>query len=156
MGERVGVDGFGYEGLDIDEFCDALVSAHVTTLVDVRLNALSRKRGFSKNGLRASLAEVGIEYLHRPVLGNPKENRDGFALLGSRAGDAARNLYRGILAAPSAVEAIFEIATLARSGRVAVMCFERDQHECHRELVVDQVEEVLRGALEPLSGEFRW
>jgi len=151
MGEHVGVVGFGYEGLDIDEFCDALVAAHVTTLVDVRLNALSRKRGFSKNGLRMSLAEVGIEYLHRPVLGNPKENRGGFALPGSRAGDAARDLYRVILAAPSATEAISEIATLARSARVAVMCFESDQHECHRELVIESLEAQLDPMLQPVG-----
>lgn len=144
MGGQPGVVGVGYEGRDIGEFSSALLTEEVTILVDVRLNALSRKRGFSKNGLRAALAEVGIEYLHRPALGNPKENRDGFAVPGSRAGDAARALYREILAAPSAQEAVSEVAMLARSSRVAVMCFESVQHECHRELVIELLEAQLK------------
>lgn len=140
MGDGVGAIGIGYEGLSIEEFCAQAVECGVSVVVDVRLNALSRKRGFSKNGLRAALAEVGVDYLHRPVLGNPRDNRDGFAVPGSRAGDEARGLYRAFLAAPSAAEAISEIATLTRSARVGVMCFERDQHECHRELVIESLE----------------
>jgi hypothetical protein len=44
-----------------------------------RTSPISRKRGFGKTALRAALAEVGIAYEHRPELGNPKENRPGFA-----------------------------------------------------------------------------
>lgn len=147
MGEQRGVVGVGYEGRDIGEFSSALLTDEVTILVDVRLNALSRKRGFSKNGLRAALAEVGIEYLHRPALGNPRDNRDGFAVPGSRAGDDARALYREILGTPSAEEAINEVAMLACSSRVAVMCFESDQHQCHRELVIERLEAQLQEEL---------
>ena len=151
MGAVVGVIGVGYEGLAIDEFCAKLLDLGISVVVDVRLNALSRKRGFSKNGIRAALAEVGVEYLHRPALGNPKDNRDGFAVPGSRAGDAARNLYRGFLATPRAEEALLEIATLAHSTRVALMCFERDQHECHRELVIECLESQHDQMLQPVG-----
>jgi uncharacterized protein (DUF488 family) len=145
--DGVGVIGVGYEGFTIEEFCDLLIANDVSTVVDVRLNALSRKRGFSKNGLRAALAQAEIEYLHRPVLGNPRDNRDGFAVPGSRAGDAARARYRNTLGRPEAAEAISEIAELARKSRVAVMCFEQDQHECHREVVIQSTAEVLRNAV---------
>lgn len=151
MGEHVGVTGIGYEGLDIEEFGKVLVDLGVTTLVDVRLNALSRKRGFSKNGLRDALDQVGITYVHLPVVGNPRDNRDGFARPGSRAGDTARAHYRRLLEAREAQEAISEIARLAASRQVAVMCFERDQHECHREIVIDQVEMHLRQTLKPIG-----
>jgi uncharacterized protein (DUF488 family) len=140
VGVNVGVIGVGYEGLSIDEFCEHLLAQGVSHVADVRLNALSRKRGFSKNGLRTALAQVGIEYLHRPSLGNPRDNRDGFAYPGSRAGDAARDRFRQFLEVPAATEAISEIAALAAESRVAILCFERDQHECHRELVIESVE----------------
>lgn len=149
MGDAVGVIGLGYEGMSIDEFCAHVASLDVVVVVDVRLNALSRKRGFSKNGLRAALAEVGIEYVHRPALGNPRDNRDGFALPGSRAGDTARDRYRASIATSAAALAIAEIAQRAQVSTVGVMCFERDQHECHRELVIEQVAVVSRRALHP-------
>lgn len=150
MRDSVGVVGLGYEGLSIDEFCAQVVQLNVNVVVDVRLNALSRKRGFSKNGLRTALTEVGVEYVHRPVLGNPRDNRDGFALPGSRAGDAARDRYRAYLKEPDAIEAIRELAALARASRVAVVCFERDQHECHRELVIAGIEGRQAELLEPV------
>ena len=59
--------GLGYEGLSIDEFCSQVLTQGVSVVVDVRLNALSRKPGFSKNGLRAALAQAGVDYLHFPV-----------------------------------------------------------------------------------------
>ncbi|MBX9471412.1 DUF488 family protein [Microcella sp.] len=151
MGDQRGVVGIGYEGREIGEFIRVLLAEEVTIVVDVRLNALSRKRGFSKNGLRAALAEADIEYFHRPALGNPRENRDGFAVPGSRAGDAARSVYGEILRAPTAEKALHEVATLARSRRVAVMCFESDQHACHRELVIESLESQLNERLRPVS-----
>ncbi|WP_448759848.1 DUF488 domain-containing protein [Actinomyces oricola] len=48
-------------------------------LVDVRLNPVSRVRGFSKNRLRERLEASGLVYEHRPELGNPKNNRAGYA-----------------------------------------------------------------------------
>ena len=41
----------GYEGRSVDELVDALVDAGVSVLVDVRENAISRKRGLSKRAL---------------------------------------------------------------------------------------------------------
>ena len=41
----------GYEKSTIDEFVDRLADAEIEVLVDVRELPLSRKKGFSKNGL---------------------------------------------------------------------------------------------------------
>ncbi len=141
--------GLGYEGLSIDEFCSHVLTQGVSVVVDVRLNALSRKPGFSKNGLRAALAEAGVDYLHFPVLGNPRDNRDGFALPGSRAGDAARNRYGASISTADAMSAIAEITALASARVVGVMCFEKEQHECHRELVIERVEAALHALHQP-------
>ena len=141
--------GLGYEGLSIEEFCSHVSTEGVSVVVDVRLNALSRKPGFSKNGLRAALAEAGVDYLHFPVLGNPRDNRDGFALPGSRAGDAARNRYRASISTADAMSAIAEITALASARVVGVMCFEKEQHECHRELVIERVEAALHALHQP-------
>lgn len=40
----------GYEGRDLSDFVELLQENGVTVLLDVRLNAISRKPGFSKNG----------------------------------------------------------------------------------------------------------
>ncbi|MBR23306.1 MAG: hypothetical protein CMF57_12865 [Leifsonia sp.] len=149
MGDGVGMIGMGYEGLSIEEFCSHVSTEGVSVVVDVRLNALSRKPGFSKNGLRAALAEAGVDYLHFPVLGNPRDNRDGFALPGSRAGDAARNRYRASISTADAMSAIAEITALASARVVGVMCFEKEQHECHRELVIERVEAALHALHQP-------
>ena len=149
MGDGVGMIGMGYEGLSIEEFCSHVSTEGVSVVVDVRLNALSRKPGFSKNGLRAALAEAGVDYLHFPVLGNPRDNRDGFALPGARAGDAARNRYRASISTADAMSAIAEITALASARVVGVMCFEKEQHECHRELVIERVEAALHALHQP-------
>lgn len=141
--------GLGYEGLSIDEFCSQVLTQGVSVVVDVRLNALSRKPGFSKNGLRAALAQAGVDYLHFPVLGNPRDNRDGFALPGSRAGDDARNRYGALISTTDALSAIAEISALASTSVVGVMCFEKDQHECHREFVIERVEAALHALSQP-------
>ena len=65
----------GYEGRDIAEFIEVLTSAEVTLVVDVRENAMSRIRGFSKRRLHETLGDSGISYEHLKRLGNPKENR---------------------------------------------------------------------------------
>jgi len=54
------VIGVGYEGLDQDGLVSKLRVRGVKTLVDVRLNPISRKRGLSKTGLRDRLEADGI------------------------------------------------------------------------------------------------
>src|SRR5690606_38963018 len=45
----------GYEGREASELIDHLRSLDVSVVVDVRLNAISRKRGLSKTALREAL-----------------------------------------------------------------------------------------------------
>ena len=72
----------GYERASSDALLAALGQAGVKVLIDVRDLPLSRRAGFSKSTLRASLEAAGIEYLHLKGLGTPKEGR-----LAARRGD---------------------------------------------------------------------
>lgn len=130
----------GYEGRSADDFIDTLVERGVGTLVDVRENAISRKRGFSKTALMASCEQHGIGYRHERDLGNPRTNRDGF-----RAGEPSSvSVYRQHLRSNGA-PALGRVTELLKDQTVALLCFEAEECHCHRSIVVEQLK-----ALDPL------
>lgn len=125
----------GYEGRSIDEFVAMLVAAQVDVLVDVREQAMSRKRGFSKRAFTAAVEAADITYRHEPLLGNPKANREPF-----RAGStAARQTFLAHLNNGSR-RAYEQIVDLARENVVALVCFERNHDECHRSCISAQAQ----------------
>ena len=128
----------GYEGLDVAALAERLRAAGVSTLVDVRLNAVSRRPGFSRRALESAMQTAGIRYVHERDLGNPKDNREAF-----RRGDgkSGRSRMRAILS-NGAGPALDRLVDLARSDRVAVMCVERDRLQCHRDVITDMVQEI--------------
>jgi uncharacterized protein (DUF488 family) len=128
----------GYEDLTLGAFVDRLVGSKVTTLFDVRLNASSRRPGFSKKALSGALEAAGISYVHERDLGNPQANRDSF-----RAGDGTqgREVMHELLVGPGDA-AVRRLVERARLERVAVMCVERDRSRCHRDVVTDRVAEL--------------
>ena len=65
----------GYQGATPDGFRRALENARVELLVDIRAVASSRRPGFSKTKLAASVDEAGIGYLHLRALGTPADGR---------------------------------------------------------------------------------
>ncbi|WP_026316247.1 DUF488 family protein [Actinokineospora enzanensis] len=136
--KRDEIVGVGYEGRGVDEVLGDLVQRGVRTLVDVRLTPLSRKRGFSKRALAEAAASVGIDYVHLRGLGNPKENRPGFAG-DATALAAARANYRDLVTADTAAGDLARIAKLAAAGPVALLCFEADEQRCHRHVLLDLV-----------------
>ena len=140
----VGLVGVGYEGLTAGELVARLVAMGVTRLVDVRLTPISRKPGLSKTALGRELAAAGIAYEHRRELGNPKGNRAGFAVEGQRWAEA-RALYARLLTGEAASEAVDALAGAGRRERVAVLCFEAEQHRCHRDVVLAEASRRLSG-----------
>ena len=128
----------GYQHRTVDDVVAMLRSARVKVLVDVRLTPLSRKTGLSKNRLAARLHEAGIDYLHLPQLGNPRDNRDAFR----RHDEAAVARYRDELRTPEGQAALDKLIRLARHHRVALMCFEADPAQCHRSMVADALGEI--------------
>lgn len=131
-----GIVSVGYEGRSIDDFVAELVRAGVQTVADVRLNAISRKSGFSKTRLREALAAAGISYRHMRSLGNAKENREPF--WDGRV-DEGRRTFRAALQAPEAESSLEELSALVLDQVVAVLCFESDVEKCHRKVIIDEV-----------------
>ncbi|MFL2002227.1 DUF488 family protein [Microbacterium sp. A1-JK] len=140
------VFGVGYEGLDLDGLVSKLRLRGVRTLVDVRLNPISRKRGLSKTALRTRLVSEDIGYRHLPALGNPRDNREGFADVVGPVALGARERFAALMETEAAHDALDEIITLSEFGTVALLCFEQDETRCHRELVISAVRERFASA----------
>jgi uncharacterized protein (DUF488 family) len=105
-------------------------------LADVRAVALSRKRDFSKNSLKAHLEAEGIAYIHLVELGDAKTGREA-----ARAGrfDEFRRIYITHLKGPEAVGALKVLLEITRSVSTCLLCFERDPKTCHRTIVANRM-----------------
>ncbi len=124
----------GYEGRTPEELVSLLRRNGIRTLVDVRLNAISRKPGFSKTALTDHLARAGIIYVHERVLGNPKENREEYR----RGSPSAQKRYARHLHSQG-TDAVARVMELARTKPTALLCVEREPHCCHRTAVAAQL-----------------
>ena len=89
----------GYENDTQAAVIERLKAAKVEVVIDVRAVASSRKAGFSKTILAASLDEAGIAYVHLQKLGTPKAGREA-----ARAGrtDEMHRIFEAHLAEPAA------------------------------------------------------
>ena len=127
----------GYENVGIPGFIAALKAAKIKTLLDVREIANSRRAGFSKKSLAASLDEAGIAYIHMKALGTPKAGREA-----ARKGDVKtmHRIFKARLAEPESQLALAEAADFAKQGRVCLMCLEHDWRICHRAIVAGRLE----------------
>ena len=111
-------------------------------LIETRAVAASRKPGFSKKQLAASLDDEGIAYLHLQKLGTPAEDRQA-----ARSGDLD-TLWRICdkhIKTPEAQAALDDLLALIKSGRrVCLLCYERDPNECHRSRIAALVKKHTR------------
>jgi uncharacterized protein (DUF488 family) len=138
----------GYEQASVPAVLRELTRAKVDLLVDIRAVAASRRPGFSKKVLAASLDEQGIPYLHLQKLGTPAEGREA-----ARAGDHAKlwRIYDKHLKTKDAQAALDELLALIGSGRrIALLCYCRDPRACHRDRIVAAVKERMRVKVEDL------
>ncbi len=123
----------GYEKRELSEFIAILIEKKIKILADIRINPISRKKGFSKKLLAAELANNNIEYMHFRELGTPQPIRDrlhadwDFALFFLD--------YEAYVKSQSG--ALQRLADLASNKRVCIMCFERDVNQCHRHVVAE-------------------
>jgi len=123
----------GYEDTTMADFLAALQKAHVRQVLDVRAIAASRRPGFSKSALAATLREAGIDYVHLRALGTPKAGREA-----ARKGDRAElsRIYAGQLALPEAQAEVAKMHALAKEKPSALLCYERDPAACHRTVLL--------------------
>jgi uncharacterized protein (DUF488 family) len=122
----------GYERVGVPDFIAGLKDAKIKTLIDVREVANSRRAGFSKKALAASLDEAGIAYIHMKPLGTPKAGREA-----ARKGDTKtmQRIFEAKMAEPESQLSLAEAAEIAKRGRTCLMCLEHDWRECHRTIV---------------------
>jgi len=126
----------GYEAATQDAVIGKLKAAGVEVVIDVRAVAASRRAGFSKTLLAASLAEAGIDYVHFRDLGTPKPGRDA-----ARKGHIAemRRIFEAHLAEPAAQLQLAHAAEIAGERRAALLCYEADAAGCHRRIVAERI-----------------
>ncbi|HBK06641.1 MAG TPA: DUF488 domain-containing protein [Acetobacteraceae bacterium] len=126
----------GYEGCTADTVVATLRDARIGLLIDVRAVPRSRKPGFSKRQLAATLDEAGIAYVHLQGLGTPKPGRDA-----ARAGhpDRMEVIFREHMTSDRAQAALAQAKSLVRERPACLLCFERDHTLCHRRLVAEMI-----------------
>lgn len=134
----------GYQGHSIDSFLRCLIEHDVNTVVDVRRNAFSMKRDFSRGALQRYLQKSGIDYIRVPELGIDSAQRRNLT---------DRDSYRSLLdtyereVLPALHTQVSRVAGIALARRrVALMCFEADHECCHRHAVARAVA-ALNGVL---------
>src|SRR3954462_14128293 len=122
----------GYERATQPAVIDRLKAAGVEVVVDVRAVASSRRAGFSKTLLSASLNEAGIGYVHLRQLGTPKPGR-----IAARKGRVAEMtaIFEDHMAEPAAQLELAKATDLVREKKVALLCYEADAAGCHRTIV---------------------
>jgi uncharacterized protein (DUF488 family) len=130
----------GYEHDTQKAVIDRLKAAGVKIVIDVRAVASSRKAGFSKTILAASLDEAGIDYVHLQKLGTPKAGREA-----ARAGriKEMERIYADHLAEPAAQLELARAGEIAQARKAALLCYEADPAGCHRSIVAHQLHDQL-------------
>jgi len=138
----------GYESATQPAVIAALRAAGVEVVIDVRAVASSRRAGFSKTLLAASLAQAGIDYVHLRPLGTPKAGRQAV-----RHGRIAEMhaIYNEHLKEPEAQLALAEALDIARERRAALLCYEADAACCHRRIVAERLSAKARFEVEDLQ-----
>ncbi len=124
----------GYEGISFEFYINQLIKNDMSLLCDVRKNPLSRKFGFSKGTLSRILPTLGIEYLHLPNLGIHSDRRKKL----NTPNDYAQlfKIYRATL--PQQEDSLNLLVKLLKTHeRIALTCFEKEHHFCHRHCVSD-------------------
>ena len=138
----------GYEQAKPAVVLGELKQAKIDLVVDTRAIAASRRPGFSKRQLAASLSEAGIDYLHLQKLGTPAEGRAA-----ARAGDVGKlwRVYDKHIKKAEPQQELDELAGLVKSGkRIALLCYCRDPKACHRSRVVANLKMRMRLKVEDL------
>lgn len=130
----------GYERAELSDFVATLRLANIEVLIDIRDRAQSRRPGFSKSALASAVMAAGIEYIHIPELGDPKDGREA-----ARSGnfELFRDIFAKVMESERAELAMQKVEAIALTKAICLMCFERDQHTCHRKIVADHLESRL-------------
>lgn len=124
----------GYEKARLADVAATLRAAGVVTLIDVRDRPISRRPGFSKRQLAASLEEAGICYVGLRALGTPPEGREAGR---RRQWDRFWAIVEEKLSTAEAELALAEAAEIASGSSSCLLCYEANWQGCHRRRVAE-------------------
>ena len=126
----------GYEAAPQGAVIETLKRAGVAVLIDVRAVASSRRAGFSKTLLSASLNAEGIGYVHLRELGTPKPGR--VAARAGRVGEM-QAIFKDHMNEPAAQLELAKATEIARGKRAALLCYEAEAAVCHRAILAERI-----------------
>jgi uncharacterized protein (DUF488 family) len=140
----------GVYGWDLSSFLEALATADVRLLLDVRQRRGVRGREYSwanSARLQAALADAGVDYQHHKELAPTTELRHLQYAEDARRGEGKRS--RTVLAPEYATRYTREILDqaplervadeLPKTGAAALFCVERDPEACHRSIIAERL-----------------
>ena len=128
----------GYQGVPLEEFAECLMGHDVGCLIDVRANAISRKKGFSKKALSEYISGCGLEYVHLPTAGILSQERKKVktdADIDNLLFDYKTKMEQK----PYPYKQVLDVVMRYESS--ALMCFEEDHNKCHRSVLAELVSE---------------
>ncbi len=129
----------GYEAATLPEVIGRLKVAGVEVLLDERAVAASRRVGFSKGMLCASLEAEGIAYEHLRGLGALKPGREA---AGKGRVSEVETIFAATMATPEAQDDLARVVVLAQERPAALLCFEASPAGCHRRIVAGLMREA--------------
>jgi uncharacterized protein (DUF488 family) len=129
----------GYEKALQPDVIAELKRAGAEVVIDVRAIASSRRAGFSKTLLAATLAEAGIGYIHLRDLGTPKAGRQAVRHGRPKEMEA---IFAAHMEEPAAQNALGEARAIASDRPAALLCYEADPKHCHRSIVAGMLAQL--------------
>ena len=140
----------GVYGFTVEEFLEALHTADVRRLVDVRQRRGVRGREYAwanARRLQAAVAEAGLEYRHHRELAPTTELRqlqyreDDRLGVGKRSRAELAPAYREryVKEILDRVDLGAIVRELPNEGASALFCVERDPEACHRLLIAERL-----------------
>jgi uncharacterized protein (DUF488 family) len=133
----------GFTKKSAREFFDALKSAGIERLLDVRLNNTSQLAGFTKQGdLPYFLREIcDAEYEHEPLLAPTQEILDAYRK-GKEGWDAYTEAYLALIQSRRVESAI---SRESFRKRTVLLCSEATAEHCHRRLALEYLQRHWEG-----------
>jgi ParB family chromosome partitioning protein len=130
----------GYSQKTLQDLISLVKLARVTLLVDVRRNPQSMyKPEFNKDKLEKELAGIGVEYIHMPQLGIPREARDEVYEGSVTPKELLEQYETEVLRNREGLQRLLE--NVEGKGTFALLCTEIDPTMCHRHKIAQVLTE---------------
>lgn len=130
----------GYEGISLETYINKLIINDVKVLCDVRKNSFSMKYGFSKSQLKNACEGVGIKFYHIPELGIQSEKRKELNCQADY--DLLFQDYKESVLATETKKQVEIFQLLKAEKRIALTCFEKNIHQCHRKHLANAIQHI--------------